>query len=67
MSHGRFISMRLFLLRRIFYFRLRVLQELPVVPRAHVAGGGDEVDVEVEVLVLLEVRRLEPELARVHR
>lgn len=46
---------------------LRLSQELPVVPGAHVAGGGDEVDVEVEVLVLLEVRRLEPELARVYR
>lgn len=40
---------------------------LPVVPRSHVAGGGDEVDVEVEVLVLLEVGRFETELATVHR
>lgn len=40
---------------------------LPVVPRSHVAGGGDEVDVEVQVLVLLEVGRFETELANVHR
>lgn len=45
---------------------LQVVPCSPIVPSAHVARRGDEVDVEVQVLVLLEVRRLEPQLRNVH-
>lgn len=39
----------------------------PVVPGTHVASGRDEVDMKVQVLVFLEVRRLEPQIRDIHR